>query len=208
MDNISKIKESKTKWPLPLNSYFQKRLSPEWWGMLNFVPKFFKKKFRQNMAGLTLIELIVAIGVFGLVVSMAFGIFVLAIVSQRRIIALRNVEDSIRFTIESTAREVRTGKNFSGGVDSLSFTNAKGELVIYRLNGGIVEKSSDGGANYSAVTGSETTVNYLNFYLMGQAVGDGLQPRVTMTIGATSQVGNQSANLKVQTTISGRFLQI
>ena len=160
------------------------------------------------MTGLTLIELIVAIGIFGLVVSMAFGIFVLAIVSQRRIIALRNVEDSIRFTIESTAREVRTGKNFSSGVNSLSFTNAKGELVIYRLNGGIVEKSSDGGAGYSAVTGSETTVNYLNFYLMGQAVGDGLQPRVTMTIGATSQVGNQSANLKVQTTISGRFLQI
>jgi len=38
--------------------------------------------------------------------------------------------------------------------------------------------------------------------------GDGLQPRITITIGAVSQVGNQSANLKVQTTISGRFLQI
>ncbi|MCX6813274.1 MAG: type II secretion system protein [Candidatus Azambacteria bacterium] len=162
----------------------------------------------KDKRGLTLIELIVAIGVFGLVVSMAFGIFVLAIVSQRRIIALRNVEDNARFALESMAREIRTGKNFSGGAGSLSFTNAKGELVIYRLNGGIVEKSSDGGANYSAVTGSETTVNYLNFYLMGQAPGDGLQPRITVTMGVASQVGNQSANLKVQTTISGRFLQI
>lgn len=162
----------------------------------------------KDKKGLTLIELIVAIGVFGLVVSMAFGIFVLAIVSQRRIIALRNVEDSIRFTMESMAREIRTGKNFSGGVGSLSFTNAKGESVIYRLNGSIVEKSSDGGANYSAVTGSETTVNYLNFYLMGQVPGDGLQPRVTITTGATSRVGNQSADLRVQTTISERFLQI
>ncbi len=158
--------------------------------------------------GLTLIELIVAIGIFGLVVNMVFGIFVLAIVSQRRIIALRNVEDNIRFTIESMAREIRTGNNFSGGAGSLSFTNAKGESVIYRLNGGIVEKSSNGGADYSTVTGSETTVNYLNFYLMGQAAGDGLQPRVTITIGAASQVGKQNADLKVQTTISGRFLQI
>jgi len=171
------------------------------------IKMFIQKKYNKE-SGLTLIELIVAIGVFGLVVSMAFGIFVLALVSQRRIIALRNVEDSIRFTIESMTKEIRTGKNFSGGVGSLSFTNAKGESIVYRLNGGIVEKSSDGGANYSAVTGSETTVDYLNFYLMGQAPGDGLQPRVTITTSATSQVGNQSANLKVQTTISERFLQI
>ena len=161
----------------------------------------------NKQSGLTLIELMVAIGIFGLVVSMVFGIFVLALISQRRIIALRNVEDNIRFTIESMAREIRTGKNFSSGASWLSFTNAKGESVIYRLNGGIVEKSSNGGASYSAVTGSETTVNYLNFYLTGQAAGDGLQPRVTMTMGVTSQVGNQNANSKVQTTISARFLQ-
>ncbi len=168
---------------------------------------FIQKKYNKE-SGLTLIELIVAIGIFGLVVNMAFGIFGLAIVSQRRIIALRNVEDNIRFTIESMAREVRTGKNFSSGIGSLSFTNAKGELVVYRLNSSIVEKSSDGGANYSAITGSEATVDYFNFYLIGQAAGDGLQPRITITMGATSRVGNQSANLKVQTTISGRFLQI
>ncbi len=168
---------------------------------------FIQKKYNKE-SGLTLIELIVAIGIFGLVINIVFGIFGLAIVSQRRIIALRNIEDNIRFTIESMAREVRTGKNFSSGVGSLSFTNAKSESVIYRLNGGIVEKSSDGGASYLAVTGSEATVDYLNFYLLGQAPGDGLQPRITITMGATSQIGNQSANLKVQTTISGRFLQI
>ncbi|MCX6813815.1 MAG: type II secretion system protein [Candidatus Azambacteria bacterium] len=168
---------------------------------------FIRKKDNKE-SGLTLIELIVAIGIFGLVVNMVFGIFGLAIVNQRRIIALRNVEDSVRFTIESMAREIRTSNNFSSGVGSLSFTNAKGEAVIYRLNGGIVEKSSDGGVNYSAVTGSETTINYLNFYLSGQASGDGLQPRVTITMGATSRVGNQNADSKVQTTISGRLLQI
>lgn len=157
--------------------------------------------------GLTMIELIVAIGIFGLVIGMTVSIFVLALASQRRIIALRNTEDNIRFTIEAMAREIKTGKNFSGSGSSVSFTNAKGEAVIYRLSGSAIEKSSDGGINYSAVTGSETTVNYLNFYLMGQATGDGLQPRVTVTIGVTSIVGNQTANLKIQTTISVRLLQ-
>ena len=154
-----------------------------------------------------MIELIVAVGIFGLVVGMAVGIFTLALSSQRRIIALRNAEDNIRFTVEAMAREIKTGKNFSGGGSSISFTNAKGESTAYRLNNNIIEKSSDGGINYSAVTGAEAVVNYLNFYLMGQAAGDGLQPRITVTIGITSNVGNQTANLKIQTTVSERLLQ-
>lgn len=159
------------------------------------------------MAGLTMIELIVAVGIFSLVIGTTIGIFVLAISTQRRITALRNVDDNIRFTIESMAREIKTGKNFSSVAGSLSFTNANGEAVVYRLNANAVEKSSDGGTNYSAVTGSEVTINYLNFYLMGQSAGDGLEPRVTITVGTTSQAGNQSANLKIQTTVSERTLQ-
>ena len=157
--------------------------------------------------GFTMIELIVAIGIFSLIVSMVSGIFVLSILIQRRIIALRNAQDNIRFTIDSISREVRTGKDFSSVSSSLSFTNAKGEAVIYRLNNNEVEKSSDGGVTYSAVTGPEVTVDYLNFYLSGQAAGDRLQPRITITIGATSRVGNQTGNLKIQTTISERLLQ-
>lgn len=162
---------------------------------------------KNKERGLTMIELIVAIGIFSLVIGMAIDIFVLAVATQRRITALKNVNDNIRFTIESMAREIKTGKNFSSIGGSLSFTNANGGAVLYRINMNAVEKSSDGGTNYSAVTGSEVTINYLNFYLMGQSAGDGLEPRITITIGATSQVGNQSANLKVQTTISERALQ-
>lgn len=167
-----------------------------------------KKTIGTNKnSGLTLIELIVAVGIFGLVISVAFGVFGLALTSQRRIIALKNVEDNTRFATELMAREIRTGGNFSGGFGSLSFVNAKSESVIYRLNNGIIEKSSDGGVNFLPVTGPETTIDYLNFYLAGQSAGDGLQPRVTITIGATSRINNQSANLKIQTTISERFLQ-
>lgn len=167
----------------------------------------YKNKNHNKEDGFTMIELIVAIGIFGLVIGMTVGIFVLALASQRRIIALRNAQDNIRFTVEAIAREIKTGKNFSGGGSSVSFTNAKGEATGYRLNNNIIEKSSDGGVNYFAVTGSEATVNYLNFYLMGQAGGDGLEPRITVAVGVTSGVGNQTANLKVQTTISERSLQ-
>lgn len=163
---------------------------------------------KNKQTGFTLIELIVAIGIFGLVVVMTVSIFVSALISQRRIISLRNIEDNVRFVLESMAREIRTGKNFSGSVNSLSFTNAKGESIMYRLNNKTIEKSSDGGANYSIVTGPEVTVDYLNFYLLGQAPGDGLEPRVTITVGVTSRIGNQASNIKVQNTISERSLQL
>jgi len=167
-----------------------------------------KKNHNYNKEnGFTMIELIVAIGIFGLVVGMTVNIFLLALASQRRIIALRNVVDNIRFTTELMSREIRTGKNFSSAGSSLLFTNAKGEAVIYRLTSNVIEKSSDGGISYSAVSGTEVIVNYLNFYLMGQVAGDSLEPRITVTIGATGNVGKQNANLRIQTTISERLLQ-
>lgn len=166
-----------------------------------------KIKNYNDENGLTMIELIVAIGIFSLVVGMVSGILVLSLQNQRKIIATRNVGDNVRFAMESISREIRTGQNFSGGGNSLSFTNAKGGAVIYRLDSGVIEKSSDGGTTYSAVTGVDVTIDYLNFYLMGQVAGDGLQPRVTITMSATSRVGNQSANLKSQTTLSERLPQ-
>ena len=168
---------------------------------------FVRKKYNKE-SGLTLIELIVAIGIFGLVVTMVIGIFVIALVSQRRIISLRNIEDNARFALESMAREIRTGRNFGGSVNSLSFTNVKSESIVYRLNDKAIEKSSDGGTSYSVVTGQEVTVDYLSFYLLGQTPGDGLEPRVTITIGITSQVGNQISNTKIQNTVSQRSLQL
>lgn len=168
---------------------------------------FIRKKYDKE-SGLTLIELIVALGIFGLVVTMVVSIFVIALVSQRRIISFRNIEDSARFALESMAREIRTGKNFGGSINSLSFTNAKNESIVYRLNSKTIEKSSNGGTSYTVITGPEVSIDYLNFYLLGQAPGDGLEPRITITIGISSQVGNQISNTKIQNTISERSLQL
>lgn len=162
----------------------------------------------KKESGFTIIELVVATGIFSLVISMIFSIYILAAGGQRRVIAVKNTQDNARFALEAMAREIRTGMNFSGGGSTLTFTNARAESVIYRLNNGAIEKSSDGGATFAALTGPEVTINTLGFYVLGQAPGDGIQPRVTITIGITSQVGNQTSNLKVQTTVSERLLQI
>lgn len=167
----------------------------------------FKFNKHNNENGLTLLELLIALGIFGLVIVIIFGAFSAAILVERRIIALRNAGDNIRFAIESINREIRTGNNFSGGDGSFSFTNANGESVIYRVNNNTIERSSNGGAAYASMTGPEITVDYIHFYVNGGPPNDGLEPRVTITIGISSQVGNQTASYKIQTTVSQRFLQ-
>ena len=55
----------------------------------------------NNEGGVTLLELLVALGIFGLVIVIIFGAFSTSILIERRIIALRNAGDNIRFAIES-----------------------------------------------------------------------------------------------------------
>ncbi len=71
-------------------------------GVLNFVSKFFPQKFRQNMAGFTLLETVVAIGivVVGLASALALlssSVSAVAVVRQR-IAAANLVQEGIEVT--------------------------------------------------------------------------------------------------------------
>ena len=57
------------------------------------------------------------------------------------------------------------------------------------------------------MTDPSVSISVLKFSLFGNAVGDGLQPRVTFTVHAQAQVGTQSGAIDIQTTLSQRFLQ-
>ena len=161
-------------------------------------------------AGFTLLELIVAIGVFSAVISASTGIFISTLTAQRKAIALQNVQDNIRFAAESMAKEIRTGKNFSvNGEAQLNFTNAAGASVIYRLAGAAIEKSSDSGATFLPITADNIEVAVLKFYLTGETEGDGLQPKITITAKTRSKnvkIAEQS-EMNLETTISAREIQ-
>lgn len=166
----------------------------------------------NQQRGFTLMELIVAIGVFSVAVSIIVGIFLSATRVERRILATVTIIDNTRFVFERMGKEIRTGKSFSlpngNGSGKLCFTNDKNKAVVYQLSGTALLRFESACASAppanSEITSSAVTVAYLFFYLSGEAPPpDTNQPRITITAGfRPSSVLNADSVINIQKTIS------
>lgn len=66
---------------------------------------------RKPISGFTLIELIVTIAVFSIVLLTGIDVMVSVFRAQAKAIALKDVLDNARFSLELMSREIRTGTN-------------------------------------------------------------------------------------------------
>ena len=71
------------------------------------------KKSATRDKGFSIMELIVAIGVFALVVVAAAAIMIDVFVAQSKAVALKDVMDNARFTLELLTREIVTAANIT-----------------------------------------------------------------------------------------------
>lgn len=154
----------------------------------------------KNREGFTMIELLVAMGLFSIVVSIASATFVQSLRAQRQIVALMAANDNAGLALEQIVREIRTGKEFSTVGTSLSFINYLNESVTYNLNGQAIER------NNKPITASSVKVHYLNFALFGEDVDDGKSTRVTIALGISAPGLLEEFITNLQTTVSARTL--
>lgn len=165
---------------------------------------------KQNTnKGFTLIELMVAMAIFVIVISVVLSLFTMGIRSQRKIIALQNVQDNARYLLGFIAKEVRMSEINSVSSAGLNITRPDGESVSYFFNNsqGKIERtdsSTSGPINSGqvSVTGS--------FYGLGIGRGDGQQARVTivMKVETSGAKVEQKAEINIQTTLNPRNLDI
>jgi len=161
------------------------------------------------MQGLTLIELLVAMAIFIVVITVVFGLFSSAIKGQRRVIAMQNIQENARFILEFMAKEIRMSKinSSSGTSNSLNITRSDGVDVVYTISDGKIIRD-DLNSRGIAISAEEVVVTG-NFYIEGVG-GDNLQPKVTIAI-KVQGVGarpEEQAFINVQTTLSQRILDI
>ncbi|GEM_PF-856566 len=179
--------------------------------------------------GFTVTELIVAMGVFIVLVTIAVGVFVNTVRNQRRLTMLMSVNNNAGNVLEQIAREVRTGyrfceEEFLGGSnpsgpcyfenDFLTFTNYRGALVTYEYDeaSGSITRLEEGNVDAVPLTAAEVEVSYLSFLV--RQYGDGAEDmcnpwRITITMGVVPRGSALSAQeVRLQTTVSSRVLPV
>jgi prepilin-type N-terminal cleavage/methylation domain-containing protein len=153
------------------------------------------------VSGYTLIELIVATGLFALIMLLASGAYLMMIGLERQAQGIATGIDNLSFAIEAMTRDIRTGSAYSCGVslglgdcavsggNSFTFTpsgGGTGTSVKYALgtqsgpNGTVGDITKDG----AVLTDPSVDITSLIFYVVGtsKSVSDNAQPYVTITI--------------------------
>lgn len=168
----------------------------------------------REHGGFTLLEMVVSFGIFAVVIVTAIGAVVAINHAQVKAANIQDIQDNLRFSLESMTKEIRTGKNFvpAGGsapaYAALSFRRSDGVPVTYCRQGGALRKLSGSATDCSlgsAVTSDAITMEQLVFYVIGASAGpaDG-QPRITVSLRASSRDPKLATSFRLQTTVAQR----
>ncbi len=187
-------------------------------------------RFTLHEKGYSLIELIVAIGVFATVVSVAGGAFAVSLKGQKKTITLQNTADNARYAMEVMAKELRMMAvspakpiviNDSGGAcggvncrilfySNMPHRDPSRQLVFYLDSAaGKIMFDDDISDAFPAesITPSSVRVGSLVFDASGISATPIAQPRVTVIMQMESIAAVEvNTSINVQTTISPRTL--
>ncbi|MDD2657220.1 MAG: prepilin-type N-terminal cleavage/methylation domain-containing protein [Candidatus Pacebacteria bacterium] len=150
----------------------------------------------------TLVELIVAVGLFALIMLLASGAYLMMISLNRHAQGIATGIDNLSFAIETMTRNIRTGTAYScgqslglgnctGGGSSFTFKNSDDVEVTYTSGtqdgtNGPVGDITQSVAQISAIlTDPSVDITGLTFYVDGTSSGDNQQPHVTISISGT-----------------------
>ena len=173
--------------------------------------------------GYTLLELIVAVGIFSVVMLAATGAYFTLIDLDRRARAVNDVVSNLSFAVDSMSRTVRTGTaykcNNSSGTPtctvtpgtSFGFTDSETPTrsIVYSLSNGQVYQSVNG-TTYP-ITDPAITVQTLNFFVRGVGIETGtkIQPQVTFIIAGSMNAGQgKTVSFSIEGGGTQRLLEI
>jgi len=178
----------------------------------------------RTNAGFTLVEMIVAVGLFSLVMLVSVGALLALTGANRKAQALQSVMNNLNIALDGMVRSIRMGSDYHCGTgvfigtDNLDDCSTSGGtrfvfkpfdgdpnqwVYLYDTDGTYcgtkrICKSVNGGTDHVALTSPEVTINSMKFYVQGTTPGDTEQPKVVMTVEGIAG----AANLKTKTTFS------
>lgn len=180
------------------------------------------KNIFKNKKGITLLELVVAVGIFSLTIVSATQIFKAVIDGQRSAIASQNIQESVRYALERMSKEIRMAKRDKAGYCSglpnrtyrsimgqnLHFLNYRNECIYYYAQDDrlFVRWDPPGPElEIMPLTPASIKVNNLRFDVIDPMTGT-FQPRVTIIIELenNTDIEKHENPIFMQTTVSLR----
>jgi len=161
----------------------------------------------SNSRGFTLVELLVAMGLFVVLIGIATGGFIRALRTQRLMVALMAANDNVSSALEQMAREIRTGYDFNKISETeLQFVNTYDIKVSYKLNDKTIERCVEESGLWNCKKITAEKVNISNFKINLLDNND-YPPRITisLSVGINNKYF-ENVSINVQTTISSRVL--
>jgi len=145
--------------------------------------------------GYSLIELIVAIGLFSIIMTLAAGGYLVMIGSNRHAQGISTGVNNLAFALESMTRNIRTGTQYCAvgpvcTLNSFSFVDENGVTVYYSLGAqGSVGNIIRNDGTPAPITDSSINITSLTFYYSGVTPGDSYQPYVTIIVSGSVSIG-------------------
>lgn len=176
------------------------------------------KKSLQPHKGFTLMEVMVAVSIFAIVVTVGIGALLTINNSYRKSQVSRQAIDSLTYILESMSRSLRTAREWdvSNSYDgtptsSFVFRDQDGVLVTYRLASPDVymDLDTDGVTGTALASGpyklnpNNVAIDTFTFTAFG---GNGKQSYLQINIAGTVTSGQQSSSFAYQTAVSKRSL--
>ncbi len=183
----------------------------------------------HSQSGFTLVELMGALSIFIIVLTISMGSLVTIFSGNRKVRTMKALVNNLQVVVESIGKEARYGKSYhcgsSGslispqdcpsGANMLVFTPPStlsiATQVRYRLNGTAVEKMlvlPSGGGTYVPITGSDVVIDSLIFYVTGSTVGDTQAPAILVKITGHAGTGGNRSDYTIQSYIAQRTLDV
>ncbi|MEK9194703.1 MAG: type II secretion system protein [Patescibacteria group bacterium] len=175
----------------------------------------------KNKSGFTLTELVVAIGIFLVAITIAVGGFVRALKTQRIVNHLMSVNSNASIVLEQMVREIRTSHTLTprdlprgscpANFEELDLVNSKNKLVTYSGgNGAISRRECDEsgcgvGDLFLPLTASNILIERLCFESVHEVPEDPWRVTLFLKVGSSNPDLEGNA-LNLETTISSRIL--
>ena len=166
----------------------------------------------HNKRGFSLVEMLVAVGLFSIVMLVATSSLLALVDANRKAQALQSVMNNLNTAVDGMVRALRMGTTYHciDGLQpdrSVAHSCPSGELAIaFEAIGGLsgtievndqwvysydavakrLYKSEDNNATKFSLTAPEVDIDSAAFYVVGAEQGDDLQPKVVIVVRGTA----------------------